>query len=163
VCAYQRRFPDDLVGVVFVDGTHDEGITFMSAGKRMPISVLSAEELRVAFAQYEKEAPRPGAEARSGTSGSAVAGAAGRAFLVFKKLVDEVGLLPKGLAAAESRRQEFTALRRERVDRPPAVGNLPLIVLERGSDRNETWHTQQLDLAALSRAGRLVTVESAAT
>lgn len=46
MCAYQRRFPDDLVGVVFVDGTQDEGITFMSAGKRMPISVLSAEELR---------------------------------------------------------------------------------------------------------------------
>src|SRR5262245_30985277 len=29
VRAYQRRFPDQVAGIVFVDGTHDEGITFM--------------------------------------------------------------------------------------------------------------------------------------
>src|SRR5205823_7376331 len=61
--AYQRRFPEQVVGLVFVDGTHDEAITFMSGGKRMPISVLSAEELQAAYAQYEKEAPRPTAGA----------------------------------------------------------------------------------------------------
>ena len=75
------------------------------------------------------------------------------------KLVDDVGLLPKGLAAAESWRQEFTALRRLRLERAAPLGSLPLVVLERGHDSNPLWHSQQVDLAGLSSAGRLVTVE----
>jgi pimeloyl-ACP methyl ester carboxylesterase len=61
VRAYQRRFPEQVAGIVFVDGTHDEAITFVSAGRRVPITQLSAEELRVAYARYEREAPKPAA------------------------------------------------------------------------------------------------------
>src|SRR5262249_51524095 len=76
-----------------------------------------------------------------------------------EKLVAEVGLLPHGLIAAESWRQEFTALRRQRLATAHPLGSLPLIVLERGEDSSETRHAQQVQLAALSSAGRLITAE----
>jgi len=73
VRASQRRFPEQVAGIVFVDGSHDEAITFMSEGRRLPISRLSAEELRAAYAQYEKEAPKPGAgKADAETAGKLV-------------------------------------------------------------------------------------------
>ena len=112
VRAYQRRFPEQVAGLVFVDGTHDEAITFMSRGTRSPISVLSAEELQAAYAQYEKEAPRPSAGRPDQPPLDRLPPELQRArYWAFEKLVNDVGLLPKGAAAAESWRQEFTALR----------------------------------------------------
>ena len=157
--AYQRRFPEHVGGIVFVDGTHDEAITFMSGGKRSPISLLSADELRVAFAEYEKGAPKPGAGKPDQEPLDRLPPDLRAArFWAFSKLVDEVGLLPKGLAAAESWRQESSALHRQR-HRAHPLGSLPLVAMERGVDVDETWHAQQRDLAALSTAGRVVTVE----
>ena len=72
------------------------------------------------------------------------------------KLIDDVGLLPRGIAAAESWRQEFTVLRNQRVRSPHPLGELPLIALERSDASNETWHAQQVELAALSSSGKLI-------
>lgn len=157
--AYQRRFPDQVRGMVFVDGTHDEAITFMSGGKRTPISVLSARELAVAYAQYEKEAPRPRAGRPDQEPLDRLPPALQLArYWAFEKLVREVGLLPKGIAAAESWRQEFTALRRQRLAEAHPLGDLPLIALERGREIDSMWHAQQVELAALSAAGKLIRV-----
>jgi pimeloyl-ACP methyl ester carboxylesterase len=155
--AYQRRFPDQVVGMVFVDGTHDEAITFMLAGKRRPISHLSAEELRTAYRQYEKDAPRPKLGPADQSPLDRLPPDLQKArHWAMGKLIEEVGLLPQGIAAAESWRQEFTALRRQRTGGKYPLGDLPLIVVERSEDINETWHSQQGELAALSRAGKLV-------
>jgi len=35
---------------------------------------------------------------------------------------------------------------------------LPLVALERGSDSDATWHSQQIELAGLSTTGKLITV-----
>ena len=107
----------------------------MSGGKRMPISVLSAEELQAAYAQYEKEAPRPTAGAPDQEPLNRLPPEMQRArYWAFERLVRDVGLLPKGSAAAESWRQEFTALRRQRLGDAHPLGDLPLIALERGND-----------------------------
>jgi pimeloyl-ACP methyl ester carboxylesterase len=159
--AYQRRFPERVAGLVFVDGTHDEAITFLVDGLRRPISDFSAAELQGAYKAYEREAPRPKLgpvdqpplDRLSGNLRMTRHWAMG-------KLIEEVGLLPKGGTAAESWRQEFTALRRQRTGDPHPLRELPLIALERSEDSNETWHRQQIQLAALSRAGRLVKVEN---
>jgi pimeloyl-ACP methyl ester carboxylesterase len=154
--AYQRRYPEEVAGLVFVDGTHDEGITFQYDGKRMPISRLSADELRQAYAQYEQDAPRPrlGPAAQPPFDRLPVELRKARHWAM-AKLITEVGLLPKGLAAAESWRQEFTALRHERVAMPHHLGDLPLIAIERGRDLDPTWQAQQKENAALSRRGQL--------
>jgi pimeloyl-ACP methyl ester carboxylesterase len=157
--AYQRRYPEQIRGIVFVDGMHDEAVTFMSGGRRVPISVLSARELEVAYAQYEKDAPRPAAGRPDQEPFDRLSPDVQRArYWAFEKLVNEVGLLPKGLAAAESWRQEFTALRRQRLSAAHPLGTLPLVVLERGTDVDAAWHAQQAELAALSTSGRLIHV-----
>ena len=46
--------------------------------------------------------------------------------------------------AAESWREEFTALRRQRLSADHPLGNLPLRVLERAKDTNEFRHAQQI-------------------
>jgi hypothetical protein len=60
------------------------------------------------------------------------------------------------LVAAQSWRQEFTALRRERLGQEHPLGSLPLIALGR---KQSDWETRQRHLAelkALSSAGKLV-------
>src|SRR5678815_4045038 len=51
--AFQRRFPEQVAGMVFIDGSHEEAITFMVDGKPTPISHLSAAELQTAYKAYE--------------------------------------------------------------------------------------------------------------
>ncbi len=74
----------------------------MSAGKRMPISVLSGKELRWRLRSMKKRRRarerKPHQEPLDRLSPELQAAR----FWAFKKLVDEVGLLPKGLAAADS-------------------------------------------------------------
>jgi pimeloyl-ACP methyl ester carboxylesterase len=159
--AYQRRFPEQIVGLVFVDGTHDEAITFLVDGKRKPISHLSAEELQGAYQQYERDAPRPKAGPADQEPLNRLPPDLQKArHWAFAKLVREVGRLPRGADAAESWRQEFTALRRQRLAAAHPLGDLPLIVLERTQDPNATWHAQQTELAALSSAGKRVQAEA---
>jgi pimeloyl-ACP methyl ester carboxylesterase len=43
--AYQRRYPEQIAGLIFVDGTHDEGVTLVQAGERKPISLITREQL----------------------------------------------------------------------------------------------------------------------
>jgi len=74
-------------------------------------------------------------------------------------MVDEMGWLPNSLAAAESWREEFAALRQQRLAEAHPLGNLPLVVLERTEDTNDVWHTQQVQLAELSSTGQLIKAE----
>jgi pimeloyl-ACP methyl ester carboxylesterase len=158
--AFQRRFPVEVAGLVFVDGTHDEGITFMFEGLRRPISHLSAQDLRRAYEQYEREAPRPKLGAADQPPLDRLPdGLRAARHWAMGKFIAEVGLLPKGAAAAESWRQEFTALRRQRLDDAHPLGDLPLVAIERGKDSNEVWQGQQKEVAALSRLGRLLTAD----
>jgi pimeloyl-ACP methyl ester carboxylesterase len=119
---------------------------------------VSAEDLQVAYAQYEKDAPRPSAGRPDQPPLDRLPAELQRArFWAFEKLVKDVGLLPKG-AAAESWRQEFTALRRQRLSDAHPLGDLPLVALERGLDADPAWHAQQIELAGLSTAGKLLAV-----
>ncbi|HYP15096.1 MAG TPA: hypothetical protein VEQ63_14300 [Bryobacteraceae bacterium] len=125
-----------------------------------PISLLSREQLTTAYAEYLRVAPRP-------TAGPADAYPLSRLpkdlqsvrHWALKKLISEVGRLPNSLAVAESWRQEFTALRRQRLSGGHALGSLPLVVLERSEGADEAFHAKQVQLAGLSSAGRLIKAE----
>jgi pimeloyl-ACP methyl ester carboxylesterase len=158
--AYQRRFPENVAGLVFVDGTHDEGITFIKDGKPVPISLLSGAELPPAYDEYVRLAPKPKAGPADAPPLDLLPEELRTARQwAFEKLIAEVGLLPKGLDAAESWRQEFTALRLDRLARSHPLGALPLIVLERTEGSNDVWHGQQEQLATLSSNGKLIRAE----
>src|SRR5258706_6950109 len=55
--AYQRRFPEQVVGLVFVDGTHDEDIRMVVKGKRQTLCLLTRDQLRSAHQEYLKSVP----------------------------------------------------------------------------------------------------------
>jgi pimeloyl-ACP methyl ester carboxylesterase len=57
--SFERRFPEQVSGMVFVDGSADEGVTLMKDGKPTPISLLPAEELPAAYEEYMRVAPKP--------------------------------------------------------------------------------------------------------
>lgn len=158
--AYQRRFPEQVAGLVFVDGTHDEGITLLRDGRPFPISQLSRAELPAAYDDYVRVAPKPKAGPADAEPLDRLPEALRQArHWAFKRLIAEAGLLPKGLVEAESWRQEFSALRAERLARNHPLGHLPLVVLERAEGSNETWREQQIQLAGLSSEGKLVRAE----
>lgn len=158
--AYQRRFPERVKGLVFVDGTHDEGITFLAGGVRTPISLLTSDKLADAFAEYQRLAPKPAAGRADTCPLDRLPPELWRArHWALQKLITEVGLLPNSLPVAESWRQEFTALRKQRLSSAYPLGALPLVALERGEGADEAWHAQQLQLSTLSSAGRLIQAE----
>ena len=158
--AYQRRFPELVAGLVFVDGTHDEGITFMVNGTPTPISLLSREQLLDAHAEYLRLAPKP-------TAGPADEDPLSRLpkelqqirHWALQKLILEAGRLPNSLAVAESWRQEFAALRRQRLSSAHPLGAIPLAVLQRSEGVDESFDTKQSQLAGLSSSGRLIKAE----
>ena len=160
VRAYQRRYPEQVTGMVFVDGTHDEDVRMVVDGKREPLSLLTRDQLPEAQRQYLKSVP----ELKPGKAGAPpldrLPPELQRArHWAFEKIVREMGWLPNSLAAAESWRQEFNALRLQRLSAPHPLGSLPLRVIERARDSNPTWHSQQVELAALSAAGKLIKAE----
>jgi pimeloyl-ACP methyl ester carboxylesterase len=158
--AYQRRFPERVDGLVFVDGTHDEGITFIVNGKPKPISTLPAADLPAAYNEYIRLAPKPQAGPADAPPLNRLPADLQKArHWAFAKLIAEAGLLPSSLVAAESWRQEFTALRRQRLSTPRPLGDLPLIVLERGQGTDDAWHAKQVQLAGLSSRGKLIKAE----
>jgi hypothetical protein len=68
--AYQRRFPEQVAGLVFVDGTHEEEVRMVVNGKQEPLSLLKREQLPAAHQQYLESVPalnpgRAGAPLRS--------------------------------------------------------------------------------------------------
>ncbi len=158
--AYQRRFPEHVAGLVFVDGTHDEDVRMVVDGKREPLSLLTRDQLPAAHQLYLKSVPelKPG-PADAPPFDRLPPELQQVRHWAFQKIVRELGWLPNTLAAAESWRQEIYALREQRLSAPHSLGNLPLRVIERAKDSTEVWHKQQVELAALSSVGKLIKAE----
>ncbi len=160
VRAYQRRFPDEVVGMVLVDATHDEGIDYEIDGKGKPISLVTADELR-AFMQrlLARNPPPPKAPTK-----------VSQPFDRLPEDLQEARLwataqylsnldLKQAPYEAEAARQEFVALRKQRVAQEHGLGGLPLIVLARTKNTNESKKRMQAELASLSSKGKLVMAE----
>ena len=155
--AYQRRFPEQVAGLVFVDGTPDEDVRMVVNGKQVALSMLTREQLPAAHREYLNAVPplNPGRPDTPPFDRLPAALQQVRQW-AFEKVIHDFGWLPNSLAAAESWREEFSALREQRLSGPYPLGALPLLVLEREMDSTDKWHAQQVQLAALSSEGKLV-------
>jgi pimeloyl-ACP methyl ester carboxylesterase len=157
VRAYQRRYPEEVVGLVLVDATPEEDLMYMVDGKDTPGVRMRYDQMQSVYAPYIKNPPAP------------------------RELPTEVGepydRLPKDLQAArlwaqrqflaqidmphswitaESWREEFVALLRLRRENTFVLGDLPLIVLARGRRSDETLSKREAELATMSRSGKEV-------
>jgi pimeloyl-ACP methyl ester carboxylesterase len=158
VRAYQRRYPEQVEGLVLVDSVHDEGMAF---GKPKPLPLMSAGELEAVFRGFQKNPPPPP------QLPTAVEDPIDRLpkelqapRLWADRRYQAVRDFCKGLVTVESWRQELFAQRRQRLGEPHPLGNLPLTVLARTKDSDDRRRKMQSELAALSSAGRLMWAEN---
>jgi pimeloyl-ACP methyl ester carboxylesterase len=154
--AYQRRYPEEVVGLVLDDPTSDEGLGYRVKGKDKLIYEMSAADMREAFKPllrtgWHRKPPTKVEEPFDRLPKDLQAARLWAA----RKFVAEDDVY-QALVSAESWRQEFIALRRERLRQENPLGSLPLIVLGR---KQSDWKTRQRHLAelkALSSAGNLI-------
>jgi pimeloyl-ACP methyl ester carboxylesterase len=154
--AYQRRYPEEVVGLVLDDPTSDEDLGYRVGGKDKLIYEMSARDMREAFMPlvrqgWHREAPTAVEEPYDRLPKDLQAARlwAARKFIAADDIYQE-------LVVAESWRQEFIALRRERLRRKHPLGSLPLIVLGRRQSDWETRRRHLADLQGLSSAGKLI-------
>jgi pimeloyl-ACP methyl ester carboxylesterase len=157
--AYQRRYPEEVVGLVLDDPTSDEGLGYRVNGKDKLIYEMSGRDMREAFRPllrdgWHPELPTKVEEPHDRLPKHLQASLlwAARKFAAESDIYQEV-------VAAESWRQEFIALRNERLRREHALGDVPLIVLGRKQSDMETRQRHLVDLKGLSSAGKLVMAE----
>jgi len=151
---YQRRRPERVAGIVLVDPTHDEGLAYIIDGKPKTISLTTRQELRQ-FMQTLMERPAP-------------------PLIIPEKVSQPYDRLPADLQRVrlwaeqryaldtdrsqtpyigEGQRQQFTALRRQRLEQPQPLGDLPLVVITNGVNK------QKAQVRTLSTSGQLVVAE----
>jgi pimeloyl-ACP methyl ester carboxylesterase len=157
--AYQRRYPEEVVGLVLDDPTSDEGLGYRVNGKDKLITEMSARDMREHFAPllrsgWHREPPAGIEEPFDRLPKDLQAARLWAA----RKFVAEDDIYPEYIAA-ESWRQEFIALRRERLRQKHPLGSLPLVVMGRKQADWETRRRHLDELTALSGAGKLVVAE----
>ncbi len=155
--AYQRRNPEQVVGMVLVDATHDEGIEYEIDGKSKPISLVTADELRSFMTRLlARNPPPPKAPTKVSSPFDRLPEnlQSARVWALAKMFSNED--LKDAPYVGEAMREEFVALKKQRLQREPALGDLPLIVLARGKNTNDTKKRMQTELASLSRVGKLI-------
>jgi pimeloyl-ACP methyl ester carboxylesterase len=157
VRAYQRRYPDQIAALVLVDATHDEGVEYSIEGRGKPISLVSADELRSFMNRLlERNPPPPQAPAKISAPADRLPQSLHAVRLwsaaQFFSNID----IRQAPYAGEANREEFVALRKQRVEHVHPLGNLPLIVLARTRNTDDRRKEMQAQLAALSAKGRLV-------
>jgi pimeloyl-ACP methyl ester carboxylesterase len=157
--AYQRRYPEEVVGLVLDDPTSDEGLGYRVHGKDKLIHEMSAQDMRENLMPLVRKGWHREPPTKLGEPYDRLPNDLRVARLwASRKLVAEDDIYQE-LVTAESWRQEFIALRRERLHQEHSLGSLPLIVLGR---KQTDWQTRQRHLAelkALSSAGKLIVAE----
>lgn len=155
VQAYQRRYPDEVAGLVLDDAANDEGFRISADKLLIDMSAQEVFDARSSYLRTAKPVARPTAleepEDRLPKSLQAAR------LWSQRKLV----WTHQDFATSESWREEFIALRQRRLDDHKPLDNLPLIVLARTEDTGK--YAEQLKDNATkyslqSRQGRLIMV-----
>jgi pimeloyl-ACP methyl ester carboxylesterase len=157
--AYQRRYPEEVAGLVLDDPTSDEGLGYRVDGKAKLIYEMSAQEMRQTFKPllrdgWHQEMPTELGEPLDRLPKDLQVARlwASRKFVAENDIYQE-------MVTVESWRQEFIALRRERLSQKHPLGNLPLIVLGRKQSDWETRRRHLAELKGLSSAGKLIVAD----
>jgi pimeloyl-ACP methyl ester carboxylesterase len=161
VRAYQRRFPDEVVGLVLVDATPDDGLSFEVHGKTKALSLMTAEELETIPASPPESPPPPAQSYALRPPFDRIPKQlyAAREW-ASQRFLPDLDFSPRSRVTAESWREEFVALRRQRLAQPHPLGDLPLIVLRRDRHTNADAIRMHAAVAALSSAGKVVIAEN---
>jgi pimeloyl-ACP methyl ester carboxylesterase len=159
--AYQRRYPSQVVGLVFDDSTTEKSLGFPINGKNKFITDISAQEIHDLFAPLlHNPPPTPPPPNTIEPPFDRLPRDDQAAWLWAIRTYIDSSDVAQSLAAAESWREEFIALQRQAHEHNHPLGSLPLVVLVRTQDADQNHREQAAELAALSTAGRLVPAEN---
>jgi pimeloyl-ACP methyl ester carboxylesterase len=156
--AYQRRYPDQIIGLIFDDATTEKSLGFPIGGKNKFITDISSTELHDLFAPLLRNPP-PSPQLPNSIEApfDRLPQADKTAWLwAIRKFISDADVC-QSLVSAESWREEFIALQKQKLRQIHPLGNLPLIVLVRTQDADESHTEQASQLAGLSIVGKLVT------
>lgn len=150
---YQRRHPEEVVGAVLVDPTHDEGLAYIIEGQPKAITVVSRLELKAFMATLLAKppvtrtvleiVPRPYDRLPEAMHPL-------RLWAANRYALDQDRSRTPFLAEGE--RQLFTGLRLQRTTQKTPLGKIPLTVLTNGINK------QKSELAGLSENGRVLPI-----
>jgi pimeloyl-ACP methyl ester carboxylesterase len=154
VRAYQRRYPQEVVGMVLVDATPEEDLGYSVNGVNKTGIDMSYDDMETAYAPFLKNPPplpKPWTEVPE----------------PFKQLPPDLQRarmwasrqwfaqidMPHSWITAESWKEEFVALRRSRLSHSYVLGDLPLIVLHRGRRTDPVLDNREAEMAKMSHIG----------
>jgi len=135
---YQAKYPDEVVGLVLVDPTHEERLYTMYQGKALSIATLTAEQLRTTvpsgkgFVRIPRRTPQEGRPFDQLPRELYDTRVALDAKLI-RTTPDSLSY-ESVLENAEADRAILAQLREQRRKHKRRLGNMPLVILTRGAD-----------------------------
>jgi len=106
--AYQRRYPEQVAGMLLIDGTHDDSSTLVYNRQRIPIGLIPRDQLAQAFEEYRRTLPALKAgPANDPPFDRLPTDIQSTRHWAFEKNDQEIGWLPNTLTLAEEWREEF--------------------------------------------------------
>lgn len=160
VQGYQRRYPREVAGLVLIDPAGEEGAKYMVNGKDMPIYEMTGADMRTAFKPLFIKPPHYDPPTKIEEPFDRLPPKLQPLRLwASQKFFAEMDVI-NDLITADSWRGEFIALRRRRLASPQPLGSLPLIVIGRNQEDNDTRQKDLRNLTALSSAGKLIIAEN---
>ena len=154
--AYQRRHPQDVVGMVLVDATPEDDLHYLVNGLDKAGIDMTYDEMKGVYAPVLLKPPAPPELPdkieepfdRLPTDLQRARMWAWRKF--FREWLPDNA---HWWVSAESWKEEFVALRRLRVSDPHVLGDLPLIVIHRGRRTTPDLDRKETELAKMSSVG----------
>jgi pimeloyl-ACP methyl ester carboxylesterase len=127
---YQAQYPDEVVGLVFVDPAHEDRLFVMFEGKPVTIASLTAEQRRSIIPPGPMKVPR-----RRPQTGAPFDRLPRQLYELRIKLDRQlIASIPAMVASAEQERAGLSKLKEISAAKPRPLGDLPLVVLTRGDD-----------------------------
>ena len=154
--AFQRRHPEDVVGMVLVDATPEDDARYLVNGVDKAGIDMTYEEMKSVYAPLLTKQPSPPElpNAIDEPIDRLPPDLQRARMWASRKFVREY--IPDNAhwwITAESWKEEFVALRRLRLSEPHILGNLPLIVLHRGRRTTPDLDRREEELAKMSGIG----------
>jgi len=154
VRAYQRRYPQEVVGMVLVDATPEEDLGYSVNGVNKAGIDMSYEDMEAAYAPFLKNAPtppKPWTEVPEPFTHLPPDLQRARMWASWQWFAQID--MPHSWITAESWKEEFVALHRLRLSRSYVLGDLPLIVLHRGRRTDPVLDKREAEMAQMSHSG----------
>jgi pimeloyl-ACP methyl ester carboxylesterase len=163
VRVFQMRYPEQVVGMILVDPTHELRLFTIYEGKSVPIASLTAEQYRSVMPKGDVKIPRR--PAQTGEPFSRLPKALYETRIELDKRMIEsypASVGPEIVSRqAEAERATLSELNEARKQTPHALGSLPLVILTRGLNTDKERSAAYDELAKLSTQSRHTVVANA--